>query len=205
MRAVIIAGGTITDYGVIKTHIRHGDTIICADSGYDHAVSMGIEPHLVVGDFDSVSAPIPPHIPTAVYPAGKDMTDTELAIEHARQMGFSHFILLAAAGTRIDHSLTNIMLLTDCHRRNETAVIATETETVQLVHQSLTLDRKKGTLVSLIPLSNCSGVSTSGLEYPLSGAAMKLGSSLGVSNVMSAEAAVVSVKDGLLLVVVSVP
>jgi thiamine pyrophosphokinase len=43
MRAVIISGGAITDYDYIKAQIMSGDTIICADSGYNHAVKMGLE------------------------------------------------------------------------------------------------------------------------------------------------------------------
>ena len=52
-RAVIISGGTIRDYSHIKQLIRETDFVICADSGYDHALKMGISSNLVVGDFDS--------------------------------------------------------------------------------------------------------------------------------------------------------
>ena len=46
MRAVIISGGRMADYEYIKEQIRPSDTIICADSGYNHAVKkLGIAPH----------------------------------------------------------------------------------------------------------------------------------------------------------------
>ena len=54
MRAVILAGGSIHNDDIIRQYIRPDDFIICADSGYDHAVRMGISPQIVVGDLDSV-------------------------------------------------------------------------------------------------------------------------------------------------------
>ena len=55
MRAVIIGGGYIGDHAYIKSKIKPDDYIICADAGYDHAVKMGIEPNILIGDFDSIA------------------------------------------------------------------------------------------------------------------------------------------------------
>ena len=70
MRAVIITGGSIQNYPAIKQYIQPNDYIICADSGYDHAVKMEITPNLLVGDMDSIHADLPTEN-IRIFPAKK--------------------------------------------------------------------------------------------------------------------------------------
>ena len=202
MRAVIISGGRISDYEFIKAQIKDSDTIICADSGYNHAVKMNLQVSAVVGDFDSIGI-IPDDIPTMRSPAKKDFTDTELAIEYARAEGFRDFLLLAALGSRTDHSLANILLMKEIADRGENAMIVDEHNKIMMTNSALSFSEPKASIVSLIPLSDCYGVSTENLEYSLHNAALLMGKGLGVSNIMAADHACVSVQKGLLLVIVA--
>jgi len=201
MRAVIVCGGTLNDYGYIKGQIGGDDVIICADSGYNHAVNMGLDVEIVVGDFDSVKH-LPPDMRTLRYPARKDYTDTELAIEHARSVGFKDFLIVAALGNRMDHSVTNILMLKDFAERGEKVVLLDESNRVTVTDSTVRICGKKGAVVSLVPVTYCSGVTSEGLEYPLDGIGLHVGKGLGISNVMTADEAVVSVKSGILLVMV---
>ena len=202
MRAVIICGGTITDYRYIKAQIKDGDLIICADSGYDHAVNMGIKASIVVGDFDSIST-IPADIQTIQYPARKDQTDSEIAVEYARKMGVKDFLLIAATGTRLDHTLTNILLLKDCLAHGENALIVEEHNKIMITDSMMHLQESAGSIVSLIPLSKCHGVTTENLEYPLQDATLYMGKGRGVSNIMTDNNACVSVRSGSLLIIIA--
>ena len=56
-RCVIVAAGTISDLDILKKSIFYDDYIIAADAGYIKLKSAGIEPHLIVGDFDSSDIP----------------------------------------------------------------------------------------------------------------------------------------------------
>jgi len=203
LRAVIISGGDILDYAYIHAQIRETDTIICADSGFDHAVKMGIKPDIVVGDFDSISGDIPADVARLQYPARKDLTDTEIAIEHARGLGFRDFLLLGAVGSRIDHSLTNILLLTDFLRRGENAAIINENNKVMITNSQMHLSEPVGSIVSLVPLTDCRGVTTVGLEYVLDDADMTVGKGLGVSNIMAQSTAGITVASGTLLIIIA--
>lgn len=202
MRAVIISGGAVTDYDFVKEQIRADDTVICADSGYDHAARMGIVPSVVVGDFDSVKK-MPSDVACIRYPCKKDLTDTEIALEYARSEGFGEFVFLGATGSRMDHSLANILLLKSILERGEKGVLIDEHNKVMLTDSYLQLQEPAGSVVSLIPLSDCVGITTENLEYPLCGSQMKMGRALGISNVMLADNAIVSVCEGLLLVIVA--
>jgi thiamine pyrophosphokinase len=202
MRAVIISGGSITEHEFIKAQIKPSDTIICADSGYSHAVKMGLAPSIVVGDFDSIGE-MPCDVECLRYPSKKDLTDTEIAMEYARDKGFKDFLLIAATGSRLDHSLTNILLLKDTLQRGEKAIIINENNKVMITDSKLLLHEPPGSIVSLVPLSDCRGVTTENLEYPLHGAEMLVGKGLGVSNIMVGDSAAVTISRGLLLVIVA--
>ncbi|MCL2236477.1 MAG: thiamine diphosphokinase [Defluviitaleaceae bacterium] len=202
MRAVIISGGTIEDYNFIKKQINSGDTVICADSGYDHAVKMGIDPHIILGDFDSIGS-APKGVALQRHPSEKDLTDTEIAIEYARGEGFKDFLLLGVLGSRIDHSLTNILLLQHFLERGENAVIINENNKIMITNSALELSEPVGSIISLVPLTTCEGVTTKNLKYPLEGADMLAGKGLGVSNIMLSDNATVSLQKGLMLVIVA--
>lgn len=202
IRAVVICGGRITDYEYIKKQIKNTDTIICADSGYDHAVNMQLKTNILVGDFDSINE-IPKDIEFIQYPTKKDLTDTEIAIEHARDLGFKDFLIIAGIGTRMDHSLTNILMLTNFLDRNEYAEIIDEHNKIMITNSTLHLNADKDSIVSLIPLSTCFGVTTKNLEYPLHKDTLYVGKGLGVSNVMLENNSCISVESGTLLVTIS--
>jgi len=202
MKAVIISGGRIQDYAYTKSQITAGDTIICADSGYNHAVKMGVQVDYLLGDFDSIGT-VPGGVKTLRFPAKKDFTDTELAVEFALNHGYKDILLLAATGARMDHGLTNIFLLKHVLLHGAKAVIVDEHNKIALTDSRLEIKEAPKSIVSLVPLTDCLGVCTTGLEYPLENATMRVGKGLGVSNIVVSSPAVVSLKEGLLLVIVA--
>lgn len=201
MRAVILSGGSVSDYDYIRGLIRPDDLIVCADRGYDHALALGVTPDAVVGDLDSAAAPVQGAAVLLRYPAEKDFTDTQLAYEWARGRGADAFLLLAATGTRLDHGLANILLLKRMLDRGERGQLIDEHNKVWLTDSALAVHEPAGALLSLLPLSDCSGVSLRGLRYPLEDAELRLGDARGVSNVITSSPAEVRVKNGLLLVI----
>ena len=202
MRAVIISGGAVSDYDYVKAQIRPEDFIVCADSGYCHALKMGVKPDVVLGDFDSIGD-LPAAVPCLRFPSRKDLTDTELAIEYARGQGFRDFLLLAATGKRLDHGMTNILLLKTIMERGENATIIDEFNKIKMTDSRIELDEPTGSILSLVPLSDCKGVTTQNLEYPLHEADMYVGRGLGVSNIVTEPKAVVTLREGVLIVIVA--
>lgn len=109
-RCVLIGGADITTYGRLRSYLRPDDFIICCDSGLKHRAGLGVEPHLVIGDFDSHENP---HlaVETIVLPTEKDDTDTVYAAKAALERGFTDFLLLGVFGGRMDHTMGNVSLL----------------------------------------------------------------------------------------------
>ena len=96
-RCVVIGGAGIRDYQALWDYLNPDDFNIFCDSGLSHREALGIEPHLIVGDFDSHENP---HldVETIVLPREKDDTDTVYAVKEAVKRGFDDFLLLGAAG-----------------------------------------------------------------------------------------------------------
>ena len=82
---------------------------IAADGGLDHARAAGLDPAVLVGDLDSVSAIglawASEHTEVVRHPVDKAATDTELAIAHAATYRPRRIILLAGQGDRLDHAV----------------------------------------------------------------------------------------------------
>ncbi|MDR1892999.1 MAG: thiamine diphosphokinase [Oscillospiraceae bacterium] len=200
MRCVIFSGGRIDGIRQIKDLLHPDDFIIAADGGYLHAQKLGHRVDLLVGDFDSLET-VPDGVPVLKYPVKKEVTDTEIALFAARERGCDRFLFLGCTGSRLDHTLANIFLLKNCRDHGEDAVIIDSHNEIRLLNRKMQLRKPKGSIVSLIPVTGCVGVTTTGLAYPLNGETLFWGSARGVSNVMVGDTATVRAESGELLVI----
>lgn len=197
MRAVIIGNGDIKDYEYIKSKIRGTDFIICADGGYNHAARMGIEPNVLIGDFDSAEG-FENVRERIEYPVRKDCTDGELAAAYAVEKGCEELVFIAMTGDRLDHTIADILLLDRC----KNGVLIDDNNEIYLLKDELTIKGKRGQTLSIVPVNgDARGLTTEGLEYPLSDETLYFASSRGISNVMTAEECRIKIKSGTALVI----
>ena len=209
MKAVCVCNGSISDYEEIKKYILVADYIISVDGGAGHLRKMGIKPNILLGDFDSANSQdldyyVNKGINISKFPVEKDMTDSELAIEKALELGADEVVFLGALGTRIDHSLANVMLLKKMLDIGLRGSIVDEHNEIYMFNSDFSLNKKEGRKISLIPITEkVTGVSTRGLKYPLNNATMVLGTSWGISNEFEDETARVTIESGILLVCLS--
>lgn len=207
MRAFIFANGRIHADTDAEKQIQPGDTVIAADGGALHCLKKGIIPDLLVGDFDSLSRTYVKSLKEQgaeilQYPAQKDQTDLELALDAAVQKGAEEIIIFGALGGRWDMTLANIMLLGRAQTANCRIRMMDGSLEMQVIRsgQKIRLKGQKGDTVSLIPLAqDAEGISLEGLEYPLCDETLKLGSTRGISNVMLGCRASASLRKGLIL------
>ena len=105
-RAVILSAMPVTP--ALSAYLQPGDTVVACDAGYRNAAVLGIQPDLIVGDFDSAPKPettgdmiILPHV--------KDDTDTHYAAKWLCERGYRHIIMLGAlGGKRMEHTFSNV-------------------------------------------------------------------------------------------------
>ena len=201
MRAVVVSHGEVDPADV--AHVRGADLVIAADGGSEHLRRWEIEPHIVIGDLDSLPADATAQSARVErHPREKDRTDTELALERALAAGADEIVLVGAlGGPRLDHALANALLLARAPARVR---IVRGPICLRVVRggERIVLGGREGEIVSLLAVGgDTHGVRTERLRYALHGETLRLGSSRGVSNEIGEAGAAVSVAEGALLVV----
>lgn len=206
MNCLIIASGTFGTQLPLEELFGAADLIVAADGGADHLKGIGRVPHTIIGDLDSISPDSlawfrEKRVEFKQFPARKDSTDTDLCVEYVLEKGGSHITLLGATGTRLDHTLANILMLRRLADKGINARILDRHNEIYLVKDRLELEGKPGDLLSIIPVSNdATGVCLEGLEYPLANQTLPMGTSLGISNCFKENRAFITVENGTLIV-----
>lgn len=207
MEITVVTNGNIDDENILRSVLSSSDYVICADGAAKYFMDINVKPDLLVGDLDSIDASTlewvkKSKIDIKQFPVKKDMTDTELAIEYAINMSPNVITLIGAIGSRMDHSLANIMLLYKIHKVGIRARIVNEVNDIAITDCTLHIDGRIGQTISIIPIGgDAKGVSLIGLEYKLLDQDIALGSSLGISNMFREERAIITVDKGTLLVI----
>lgn len=182
-----------------------GDFIIAADGGYAPLQALGVRPHLLVGDFDSL-AQRPPDVPIVAFSTHKDDTDMGLALAEGRARGYRRFMLYGAGGGRMDHFLANLQLLGAASRGGaDVRMVCADADIFAVTDGVLAVPKQRaGTLVSVFCHGErAEGVTLQGLAYPLRDALLTCDRALGVSNEHLGGEATVAVRRGTLLVFVA--
>jgi thiamine pyrophosphokinase len=209
VRAIIIVGGQTEESEAWRSWMKGGALVIGANGGAASSLEWGLEPHVVIGDMDSLSLSAREHlvqkgVELEELPRDKDETDLELALLYALKAGADEIVILGALGGRLDHTLSNILLMTVPARLGvPTRIVEGQQQAMILLGgQSIEVGGEPGDLVSLLPLGgDASGVITEGLVWQLNGETLKFGYSRGVSNKLMGTNAKIEVGEGCLLVV----
>ncbi len=201
-KACVFCNGQLENPANVKQIANDCDLLIAADGGAKYFFDIGLTPQVIIGDMDSINSDMwksKSDIEHIRYPADKDKSDAELAIEYALEHGYEQIILVAATGGRLDHTLGNIALVAGYTGR---VAIFDGTSTLVAVDKSkkCTLHGRIGAIVSLMPYSTSPlKVRTNGLKYPLQNECL-ISATHGLSNELSQTEACICVSDGILLV-----
>jgi len=181
--------------------------VIAADQGADNAIALGLTVDLLVGDMDSVSQETLAVCNTvAQHPVDKEATDLELALAAAVDTGASAVTIVTSAGGRFDHALANLLVAASDRWSALKVDLVVDRARVHVVRDKVVLEGRVGEPVSLLTLGGpVSGVSTTGLRWPLRGARLEAGLGLGVSNEFDQPEASVTVSTGVVLVILPNP
>lgn len=208
MKVVLVAGGS--PQAGDERWLEGAGLVVAVDVGAAWLAGRGIRPDAVVGDLDSVD----PGLITALeadgvaierHPTAKDSSDTDLAIRYARRAGADEVVVIGAfGGERLDHEIANVLLLAAGSPGETSLALVRGGARVSAMRGGETrqLAAPPGCLVSLFGVGgDATGVTTSGLRYPLAGETLETGSTRGLSNVVDSAPASVRLQDGMLLII----
>jgi thiamine pyrophosphokinase len=202
-RIIIFANGDLPNPEKARALIRADDLIIAADGGTRHALALGFPPNVIIGDMDSFNVKrLTLNAEIIQFPADKNETDLELAIQHALTLNPEQVVILAALGGRLDQTLGNIALISNVKRLTFNVVLDDGIEEVFFCHDKSEIHGAVGDIVSLIPWQGeVTGIVTENLKWALQNETLFPNKTRGISNEMINETATVQIKSGLLLIV----
>ena len=199
--ALVITGGYCNVDTVRKVLPVDVDLTIAADSGYATAQKLGITPDITMGDFDSYRDALPTGMNVLRVACEKDVTDTMLACEYAKEHGCRYITIIGGTGGRIDHSLSNVLYLEGLRREGVRVKLTDGENTVQMILDETVTVQNDGGYFSVFALDTCV-VTQTGCKYPLDRAQLIRQMPYAVSNEVVGEYATVSV-EGIAILVLS--
>ena len=188
---------------VLSPRKRFGkdDLIIAADGGYAAAIEAGLEPNVVIGDFDSGSVP---EAAAHVIKLNRDKDDTDMlaAVKLGLRRGYKTFVLYGGTGGRPDHTYANISTLAYLNAYDARGfLIDMDAIATVITDGDITLPKNAHGTVSVFAYGGAaSGVTYKNLSYILNDVELTPDFPLGVSNATTDKPAKISVKHGSLLI-----
>ena len=204
-KCVVVGAAEIGNYEKIKEYLEASDFYIFCDGGLRHMESLGVEPDLIVGDFDSYprSEAVKIGAELITLPCEKDDTDTVFAVKEALARGFTDFLLVGVVGQRLDHTLGNLSVLLMLDKAGAAGKIIDDYSEMLLVSDSSAYVDDSFSYFSVLSVGGkASGISEKNAKYAPENASISSEYQYGISNeVLPGKTAEISVKSGRLLLI----
>lgn len=216
MRSCVIVSGGRLDVQFASEFMKkeQPQLLIAADKGLAFCEETGIVPTHIVGDFDTLGEALLPKyetmgVPVRKYRPEKDLTDTEIAVRLAAELGAQKITILGASeGNRLDHLFGNVMTMVPVQKSGIDCFMVDAHNRVRILTKPLQIRREEqyGKYISFLPLTTkVSGVTLRGFRYPLTEHCftVEASGSLGISNELAEDVGTIEFREGLLLMVES--
>ena len=166
-RALLLLNGELRDRRDVKILAQRADIIVCADGGARHTQILGVVPDVIIGDMDSVAAPLPRAWKNVSYLCDFDenRSDLDKALDFLSSSGAKEVSIAGALGGGLDHELVNLAALEA--RRNGPQVTIIGGGSARLLGSGrYTLDINRGNRFSLLAAPRVF-LTLTGAHYPL--------------------------------------
>ncbi|TCL58424.1 thiamine pyrophosphokinase [Kineothrix alysoides] len=210
-KCIVVGAGDFTPIEIDK---KEGDFCIAVDGGYLYCKLIGLAVDLLIGDMDSIDENIRPEIEAMkeespekviVLNPEKDDTDSLAALRIGMEKGYKDFRIYGAMGGRVEHTIANIQCLSFLKNNGRKAYIMDANVMMTVIkNESIKFDKGMDGFLSLFSLGEkARGVTIEGMKYPLKEATVTNDYPIGISNEFIGEECVITVEEGMLLLIVS--
>lgn len=201
MKGILIASGNKIKFSILEEYIKSDNFIVCADGGIKNFLHTNLKPNLIVGDFDSISEEgkrfiKSNNIEVKTFPPEKDFTDSELALDELMKRRVDEIILLGVTGSRLDHTLGNLLMLKKLYKKVSAKIIDNNNEIIYFEKGKYKLFKGKYKYLSVIAISDEVKYSSKGLYYEVNNLTLDSESIRGVSNKILSESAELIIHSG---------
>ncbi|WP_110112876.1 thiamine diphosphokinase [Bacillus sp. CGMCC 1.16541] len=203
----ILAGGP--NETVPSLHKWQSEHWVGVDRGVFSLLQQGIFPQKAFGDFDSITKEqleyVRKHMEDVeLYPAEKDETDLDIALNWAIAQKPTTIRLFGATGGRLDHMFGAVQLLYKGLKKRMSIQLIDQQNVIELFSEGeyeITKDDSYP-YVSFIPFAPVvEDVTLKGFKYPLKNHYMEWGSTLCISNELLEQRGTFSFAKGILMMI----
>jgi thiamine pyrophosphokinase len=198
MQANLILNGYI-DTNWLRSRLLGKTAIYCTDGAYNSVRGLDICVEAVIGDMDSIDRMLASS-PKLITLEDQDYTDFEKAIAYLSE-DYSAIDVYCAAGKAPDHFLGNLSVGKKYQHQIELRFFDPGMRYF-FAERNEVLANVKGKIISVMPFPKASGVTYTGLQYPLQGADLILGLRTGIRNKAVEDTITIRHSSGCLLVFV---
>jgi len=170
---IILANGAFPKSKRALDLLDNSKQIICCDGAVNKLIESGREPHIIIGDLDSVEDNHRAKYQNILVKINDQNTnDLTKAINWCLAQEIEEVIILGATGEREDHTIGNISLLTEYHKKLNVTML-TDNGVFIPISESTNFESTIGQQVSIFSLNPTIEITSIGLKYPLQNLALK--------------------------------
>ncbi len=206
-QCIVIGAGDLT-VGRIDRH--EDDLVIAVDGGLSYCGILGLEPDIIIGDFDSINEQekqaieiLKEQVPDRVVQLKPEKDDTDMlaALKLGMEWGFRSFRIYGGTGGRLEHTLANIQCLLFLKNQGAQGYLCDGSSMIFVMKdEEVRFQPSMEGYLSLFSLGReAKGVSIRGMKYTLEKYTLKNDFPIGVSNEFIGEQGIISVEDGELV------
>ncbi len=191
--ALIIANGEECTNDLLNQLLEWNPYVLVLDGALDRVLLKGIKVDAVIGDFDSInvnrlSVDEEQQIEW-LYAENQEFSDLEKGIQHLIKEGHKAANIVWATGKRLDHAHNNLITVAKYSHQLSLCVLDNYTKAFCLAPKPAVFSKfySQGSLLSLLPITDVKGITTTGLRYNLNNADFILPERTGSSNEVDQE------------------
>lgn len=194
-RVLAVLAGADMPPDLLGDWARSAQVVLAADAGADRLLEAGVEPHRIVGDFDSISD-LGRFSGEIHHGPDQDSTDCDKLLALARELGHGRLTLAGLEGDRMDHAIASWLGIA---RSGLDVRVALRRGLGWIMRPGLVqeIPVNRGATISMLPLSHTEGVNLSGVEWPLIDRSLTWDGLVSISNKASSSSVQASLKVGV--------
>ncbi|MEP7146286.1 MAG: thiamine diphosphokinase [bacterium] len=202
MKVILFLNGKCPKLNVINNYLNNKSFIISADGASNYLKKLGILPHVIIGDLDSINKITFGYFKTKnveiIKIEDQNTTDFEKSLQYCLKENLKDITVFGSISPRPDHTLNNFSVLKRYYNKINIKIISDEYESF-FIKNKISFNYKINETVSLLALPKAGGIITEGLQYPLTNGSLEFGIKEGALNKSISKKITISFKSGSLL------
>ena len=148
---------------------KTAEIVLAADGGANLLFERGFIPNAVIGDFDSIADSTKDMQQILIHTPDQNQTDCDKLLAYTAESGYKRITLCGIEGDFVDHLLGTLQ---SAAKSKLEIRLVTRRGVVHLLRgpNSYAFNVPLGARLSLLPITDCSGVELTGSEWTLSDA-----------------------------------